>query len=79
MPDTITRRGWLLAAIQRETAPITTQRAAQILAASPWGTAGRNTARKDLRALSSRGFLTAVETAGRRTYFPTTTGEDGRS
>lgn len=77
MPDTTCRRGWLLAAIQRETTPITTQRAAQILAASPWASTGRNTARKDLRALSSRGFLTVADVAGRRCYTPTTTGEDG--
>lgn len=70
MTDTATRRGWLAAAITTEPAPVTTHRAAQLLAASPWPTAGRNTARKDLRALASRGLLAAVDTAGRRTYTP---------
>lgn len=78
MSDTITRRGWLLAAIQRETAPVTTQRAVQILAASPWASAGRNTARKDLRALAGRGFLIAADVDGRRCYTPTTRKDGAR-
>lgn len=68
MPELITRRGYLLAAIQREPGPITTHRAEQLLAASPWPTSGRNTARKDLRALERRGALSAVDANGRRTY-----------
>lgn len=68
-PD-LTRRAWLATAITTETHPVTTQRAAQLLAGSPWGTAGRNTARKDLRALTARGLLAAVDTDGRRTYTP---------
>jgi len=76
MADTITRRSYLLLAIQRETTPVTTSRAAQLLAASPWSTCGRNTARKDLRALAARGFLAAAEADGRRIYRPTSPGED---
>lgn len=66
----LTRRAWLATAITTETAPVTTHRAAQLLAASPWGTAGRNTARKDLRALAARGLLAAVDADGRRAYTP---------
>ncbi len=68
MSTDITRRIWLATAVQSEPAPVTTQRAAQLLADSPWGTAGRNTARKDLRALCSRGLLLAHDADGRRTY-----------
>ena len=75
MPDTITRRAYLLAAIQGEPGPISTQRAAQLLADSVWSTCGRNTARKDLRALAACGFLRPDLTDGRRVYHPTT-GED---
>lgn len=68
MTADLTRRAWLATAITTEAAPVTTHRAAQLLAGSPWGTAGRNTARKDLRALAARGLLLAVDTDGRRTY-----------
>ncbi|MEV0915457.1 hypothetical protein AB0I93_14450 [Streptomyces sp. NPDC049967] len=69
MPDLITRRAWLATAVQAEAAPVTTHRAAQLLAGSPWASAGRNTARKDLRALCSRGLLLAHDADnGRRTY-----------
>ncbi|MGC5400175.1 hypothetical protein ACPXCP_31100 [Streptomyces sp. DT20] len=68
MPDLITRRAWLATAITAEPAPVTTQRAAALLAGSPWTSAGRNTARKDLRALAARGVLRAVDADGRRTY-----------
>ncbi|WP_063764821.1 hypothetical protein [Streptomyces aureus] len=50
--------------------PITTHSVVRFLAQSRWSTAGRNTVRKDLRALAARGLLTAVvdlET-GRRIY-----------
>lgn len=70
MPDLITRRDWLAAAVQTETTPVTTQRAAELLTTSPWPTAGRNTARKDLRALTARGVLAATDHNGRRTYTP---------
>ncbi|WP_405391107.1 hypothetical protein OG596_26570 [Streptomyces sp. NBC_01102] len=68
---TICRRDWLAAAIQAEAAPVTTQRAAELLTTSPWPTSGRNTARKDLRALARRGFLAAAERNGRCIYTPT--------
>ncbi|MFJ6935729.1 hypothetical protein [Streptomyces sp. NPDC101132] len=64
----MTRREWLLAAIQREGGPVTTHRAAQLLAVSPWPTSGRNTARKDLGALVARGALLSVDFRGRRYY-----------
>lgn len=68
MPDLTTRRAWLATAVQAEPTPVTTHRAAQLLAVSPWPTAGRNTARKDLRALAARGLVRAVDADGRRTY-----------
>lgn len=78
MPELITRRGYLLAAIQADTHPVTTARAEQLLAASPWPTAGRNTVRKDLRGLARWGHLRPDHDAdGRRIYHPKT-GEDGR-
>ncbi|MFF8656763.1 hypothetical protein [Streptomyces huasconensis] len=77
MPDQITRRDWLLAAIQREPGPITTGRAEQLLATTSWS-CHRNTARKDLRALTRRGALRPVDTDGRRAYQTTITGEDVR-
>ncbi|MGW1463883.1 hypothetical protein ACWCPT_05945 [Streptomyces sp. NPDC002308] len=67
----LTRRAWLATAIVAEPGPVTTQQAALLLAGSPWPTAGRNTARKDLRALTARGVLAADDSAGRRTYTPT--------
>ncbi|APY88221.1 hypothetical protein DCW30_05615 [Streptomyces alfalfae] len=78
MPDQMTRRAWLLIAIQGEPGPISTGRAEQLLAATGWS-CHRNTARKDLRALAARGALRPVDADGRRTYTPTTIGEDGRS
>lgn len=65
---TTTRRAWLATKVQAEPTPVTTRRAAQLYATSPWATAGRNTARKDLRALAARGVLAAVDTNGRRVY-----------
>jgi len=76
MSDTITRRSYLLAAIQREPSPICTQRAAQLLAASPWPTAGRNTARKDLRALAAAGAL-CPDSGPYRVYHPKTSKDNG--
>lgn len=73
MPERITRRLYLLAAIRACGGPVSTSGAVQLLAESPWPTSGRNTARKDLRALSSRGYLTPVKADGRRSYLPTPT------
>ncbi|MFI6347279.1 hypothetical protein [Streptomyces sp. NPDC050560] len=64
------RRGWLLAAIQRQAQPVTTAQAARLYAASPWPSSGRNTTRKDLRSLVARGDLAATDTARGRTYTP---------
>lgn len=80
MPELITRRGYLLAAIQADGRPFTTRHAVSLLARSPWPTAGRNTARKDLRSLAVRGALTAViDDKGRRIFHLTNPGEDGRA
>jgi hypothetical protein len=66
----VTRRDFLLAAIQGQgpAAQVTTASAARLMAASPWPTTGRNTTRKDLRALTARGVLRVVETAGQHSY-----------
>lgn len=68
MIGTNTRRGYLLAAIIADGRAVTAARAVQLLDGSPWPTAGRNTARKDLRALAADGFLLASDKPGRRTY-----------
>ncbi|MFH8797087.1 hypothetical protein [Streptomyces sp. NPDC017941] len=70
MAEQITRRAWLLVAIQGEPGPISTGRAEQLLAATGWS-CHRNTARKDLRSLAARGLLRPVDADGRRTYTPT--------
>lgn len=73
----MTRRDFLLAAIQAQgpTARVTTASAARLMAASPWPTTGRNTARKDLGALVARGVLRVVESAGRTSYQLSTKGD----
>ncbi|MFD6294559.1 hypothetical protein ACFWFU_07110 [Streptomyces sp. NPDC060235] len=76
MSDHPTRRGFLLAAVQQHGRPVSTALAEQLLAASPWPTAGRNTARKTLRGLAREGLLTAVDIDGRRLYHPTPVRED---
>lgn len=70
MNDPIARRDWLLAEIRSSEGPWTTLRAESALSRSPWPTSGRNTARKDLRALAAHGWLTAHEDpeTGRRSY-----------
>lgn len=71
MSEPITRRRYLLAAVTAAGCPVTTARAEQLLADSPWPTSGRNTARKDLRALAAHGLLVPVTAGGRRAYNPT--------
>ncbi|MFD4257774.1 hypothetical protein ACFWR9_09080 [Streptomyces sp. NPDC058534] len=67
----VSRRQYLLAAIQTDGRPVTTSLAAQLMADSPWASTGRNTARKDLRGLTRAGLLTATD-GPRRTYQLTT-------
>ncbi|MCM8552660.1 HNH endonuclease signature motif containing protein [Streptomyces sp. STCH 565 A] len=63
-----TRRQFLYAAVQQHGRPVTTQLAARLMTGSPWASTGRNTTRKDLRALADRGLLIPVEQEGRRAY-----------
>ncbi|MFB6955529.1 hypothetical protein ACFCYB_00480 [Streptomyces sp. NPDC056309] len=73
MPELMTRRAYLLAAIRTAGQPVTTARAEQLMADSPWPTTRRNTARKDLRSFARAGLLTpAVGADGRTTYLLTT-------
>lgn len=64
---TETRTAYLYAAIQAETGPVTTHRAEQVLATSPFSS-HRNSARKSLRTLVRDGLLVAHDENGRRTY-----------
>ncbi|MCP3817796.1 hypothetical protein NLX86_06500 [Streptomyces sp. A3M-1-3] len=75
MSELITRRGWLLSEIRRSPGPWMTLRAEAALRRSPWPASGRNTARKDLRALAARGELTVWNdhATGRRSYTANTT------
>lgn len=64
-----TRRTFLLAVVRAEGGgPVTTSRALQIYAASPWAGVSRNTARRDLRDLARRAYLVAAEHQGARFY-----------
>jgi hypothetical protein len=76
MSEAIARRPYLLAAIQSEGRPVSTAQAVKLLAGSPWPTAGRNTVRKDLRAMAAHGQLIPCASKGRRLYAP---GAAGRS
>lgn len=78
MAELTTRRAYLLAAIRADGRPVTAHTAVQLMDGSPWPTTGRNTARKDLRALAAHGQLAADVLGGRRIYHPTT-GKDGQS
>lgn len=77
MSELISRRAYLLAAIRADGRPVTSHLATQLMTDSSWPTTGRNTARKDLRALVASGQLLAKDDGGRRTYH-LATGEDGR-
>ncbi|MEU8760702.1 hypothetical protein [Streptomyces sp. NPDC048659] len=72
MTDPINRRDWLLTEIRRSGGVWTVRRVEAVMHASPWPTSKRNTARKDLKALASRGALVARDDAitHRRTYTP---------
>jgi hypothetical protein len=64
-----TRRTFLLSVIRAEGGgPVTTSRALQIYAASPWAGVSRNTARRDLRDLARRAYLVPAEHHGARFY-----------
>nr|WP_205615515.1 hypothetical protein [Streptomyces harenosi] len=68
MPETNTRRAYLLAAIRAHGRPVTTQLAERLMVGSPWPTTGRNTVRKDLRAFARHGYLSPADIDGRRIY-----------
>ncbi|MFD6415952.1 hypothetical protein [Streptomyces sp. NPDC060194] len=68
----MSRRAYLLAAIQADGRPLTAAGAVDLMDGSPWPTTGRRTVQKDLRAFAARGLLAPVDAAGRRTYHPTT-------
>ncbi|WP_432164916.1 hypothetical protein [Streptomyces sp. bgisy031] len=78
MPEITTRRGYLYAALVADGRPTTVAGATALMDDSVWGTAGRNTTRKDLRGLTRAGLLSATDVNGRRTY-ALMTGEDGRA
>jgi hypothetical protein len=63
-----TRRAYLLAAVKEYGRPVTTQLAEELMADSPWPTAGRNTLRKTLRGLARQGDLVPVDTDQGRIY-----------
>ena len=69
MTETETRRTYLLAVLRNHGGPVTTKRALHIYRESrEWATAGRNTARRDLRDLARRAYLVPAEHHGRRFY-----------
>ncbi|MFD3929724.1 hypothetical protein [Streptomyces sp. NPDC058614] len=69
MTETTIRREYLLAALRHVGGPVTTKRALDIYAKSgEWATAGRNTARRDLRDLARRAYLVPGEHRGVRFY-----------
>ncbi|WP_329336191.1 hypothetical protein OG252_13370 [Streptomyces sp. NBC_01352] len=69
MTETTIRREYLLAALRHFGGPVTTKRALDIYAKSgEWATAGRNTARRDLRDLARRAYLVPAEHRGVRFY-----------
>ncbi|MFJ7070141.1 hypothetical protein [Streptomyces sp. NPDC101115] len=70
--ELITRRGWLLNEIRTTGGTWTARRVEAVMHSSPWPTTGRNTARKDLRALAAHGDLTARDDrdSKRRSYTP---------
>lgn len=63
-----TRRTFLLAVVRNNGGRVTTSGALHIYAGSPWCTAGRSTARRDLRDLARRAYLTPIDTPRGRYY-----------
>ncbi|MFC9465169.1 hypothetical protein [Streptomyces coelicoflavus] len=68
MTETTSRRSYLLAVARNLGTTITTRQALEIYAVSPWRTANRHTARRDLRDLARRAYLVPVERDGARAY-----------
>jgi DeoR/GlpR family transcriptional regulator of sugar metabolism len=68
MAETTPRRAYLLAIINNIGTTVTTKHAVQIYANSPWRSASRDTARRDLRALSLAGYLVPLSVGGVRCY-----------
>lgn len=62
------RRNYLLAVARHTGMPLTTGLALQIYAVSPWRTAARSTARRDLRDLARRAYLVPHDTKAGRVY-----------
>ncbi|MEU1800811.1 hypothetical protein [Streptomyces sp. NPDC019937] len=62
------RRNYLLAVARHTGTPLTTGLALQIYAVSPWRTAARSTARRDLRDLARRAYLVPHDTEAGRVY-----------
>jgi hypothetical protein len=67
--DVTARRDSLLALIKEDPRrPVTTGRAQDLYAITPWSGIGRNAARRDLRDLALRGQLIPRNTDGQRSY-----------
>lgn len=67
--DVTARRDSLLALIKESPrGPVTTRRAQDLYAVTPWSGIGRNAARRDLRDLAHRGHLLPVTVDGRQAY-----------
>jgi ribosomal protein S25 len=67
--DTTARRDSLLALIKEgPRQPVTTKRAQDLYAVTPWSGIGRNAARRDLRDLARRGQLIPRTVDGQRSY-----------
>ena len=69
--DVTARRDSLLALIKSgPRQPVTTRRAQDLYALTPWSGIGRNAARRDLRDLARRGQLLPITADGQRAYLP---------
>lgn len=70
--DVTPRRDSLLALIKEgPRQPVTTKRAQDLYAVTPWSGIGRNAARRDLRDLARRGQLLSISVDGQRAYLLT--------
>jgi Fic family protein len=66
--DIDTRRQYLHQIVRNLGEQITTGKALEIYAVSPWPTVGKGAARRDLRDLARRGYLIPDNRAGARAY-----------